>query len=68
MLQDMGVDHRCRHIIVPEQLLNGADVRAALQQMRGKRMALMPSRGAVHGQNPCHFSHLHFSSMYAYAA
>jgi hypothetical protein len=39
LLQDMSVDHGGSHIVMPEQLLNGADVGAALQQVGGKRMA-----------------------------
>jgi len=38
-LQDMGVDHGRGKIVVPEQLLNGADVGAALEQGRGKGVA-----------------------------
>ena len=37
-LQDMGVDHGRGKIVVPEQLLNGADVGAALQQVSGEGM------------------------------
>jgi len=32
----MRVDHRRSHVVVPEQRLNRADVRPALQQVRGK--------------------------------
>jgi hypothetical protein len=38
MLQDMSVDHRRGHIVVPKQVLNGADVGAALQQVGGEGM------------------------------
>ena len=38
LLQDMGVNHRCGKIVVSEQLLNGADVGAALEQVCGKGM------------------------------
>jgi hypothetical protein len=38
----VGVDHRGGHIVVPEQLLNGADIGAALQQVGGEGMAVMP--------------------------
>ena len=34
----MGVDHGRGNIVVPEQLLNGADVGAALQQVSGEGM------------------------------
>jgi len=33
LLKDVGVDHSGGNIVVPEQLLNGADISAALQQM-----------------------------------
>ena len=36
LLENISVDHRCRHIVVPEERLNGADVGSALKQMRGK--------------------------------
>ena len=39
LLQDVGVDHRRGKIVVPEQLLNGADVGAALEQVSGEGMA-----------------------------
>ena len=43
LLEDVGVDHGGGNIIVPEQLLNGADVGAALQQVSGEGMPIMPS-------------------------
>ncbi len=36
LLKDMGVDHGRGKIVVPEQLLNGADVGATLEQVSGK--------------------------------
>jgi phytoene/squalene synthetase len=39
LLKDMGVDHGRGKIVVPEQLLNGADVGAALEQVSGKGVA-----------------------------
>jgi hypothetical protein len=39
LLQDVGIDHGVGQILVPEQALHGADVGAALQQVRGERMA-----------------------------
>jgi hypothetical protein len=36
LLQDVGVDHGGGHIVVPEQLLNGADVGAAWPQVGGE--------------------------------
>jgi hypothetical protein len=39
LLQDVGVDHGRGKIVVPEQLLNGADVGAALEQVSGEGMA-----------------------------
>jgi len=38
-IQDMGIDHRGRHTAVAEQLLNGADVVAAFQQVRREAVA-----------------------------
>lgn len=35
----MGLDHGGAHVRVPQQLLHGADVGAALQQVRGEGMA-----------------------------
>ena len=40
LIHHMGVNHRRRrHIFVAKQFLNGANVIAALQQMRRERMA-----------------------------
>jgi hypothetical protein len=39
LLQDVGVDHGGGKIVMPEQLLNGVDVGAALEQVRGEGMA-----------------------------
>jgi hypothetical protein len=38
LLQDVGVDHGGGHIVMPEPLLNGADVGTALKQVRGEGM------------------------------
>jgi len=38
-LQDMGVDLRGRHVPMPHQLLDGADVVPCLQQVRRKAVA-----------------------------
>jgi hypothetical protein len=43
LLQDVGVDHGGGHIVVPEQLLNGTEVGATLQQVGGEGMTVMPS-------------------------
>jgi len=37
-LQDVGVDHRRLHVGVPKELLDGADVVAVLEQVRGERV------------------------------
>ena len=37
--QDMGIDHGRADILVPKELLNGADVIACFKQMRGKGMS-----------------------------
>ena len=47
LLQDVGVDHGRGKILVPKQLLNGADVGAALKQVRGKGVSTMPGIGIV---------------------
>ena len=39
LIKHMGVDLRCRDIGMPEQLLYGAQIGPALQQMRGKGVA-----------------------------
>ena len=39
LLKERGVKHGCGKILVPEQVLNGADVGAALEQVRGKGVA-----------------------------
>jgi hypothetical protein len=38
-LQDVGVNHGRSEIVVPEPLLNGANVSTALEQVRGEGMA-----------------------------
>jgi len=42
----MRVDHRRLDIAMPQQLLNGSNVRAAFEQVRGKRMAERRARGS----------------------
>jgi hypothetical protein len=37
-VEHMGIDHRCAHVAVAEQLLNGKDDGTSLQQMSGNRM------------------------------
>jgi len=39
LLEDVGIDHGRLQIVVPEQLLDGADVGAALEQVSRKGMA-----------------------------
>jgi len=41
-VEDMGVDHRRRDILVPQQLLHGPDVVAGLQQVGCKGMSPIP--------------------------
>ena len=43
--QHMGMDHRGRHVGMPEQLLHGANVVVGLQQVGGKTM---PQRMTAH--------------------
>src|SRR3990172_5216474 len=38
-VQNVSVNHRCFHILMPEQLLHGADVVTVGQKMRGEGMA-----------------------------
>jgi len=38
-IEDMGVDHRGLHILVPEQCLHGPNIVAGFQQRRGERVA-----------------------------
>jgi hypothetical protein len=56
LLKDVGVDHSGGNIVVPEQLLNGADVGAALQQVGGKGMPKSMSADGLssdrHGGRP----------------
>lgn len=53
-IQNVCVDHRCFHVLVAEQFLDGSDVIAVFQQMRGKRVSERVAGGALH--NP-RFSH-----------
>jgi hypothetical protein len=39
LLQDVRVDHGRGHVRVAEQVLDGPNIRPALQQMGGKRVA-----------------------------
>jgi hypothetical protein len=36
----MGVDHCCTHILMTKEFLNGADVVAVLEQVRGEGVAV----------------------------
>ena len=38
-VDDVGVDHRCRHVGMPQQFLHGADVRSGLEQVGGKAVS-----------------------------
>ena len=42
-VENVGVPHGCGDVPVAEQLLDGADIGAGLEQMGGERVALMPS-------------------------
>jgi len=44
-MKDMRVDHRRLNIAMPQQLLDGSNVRAAFEQVRGKQMAERMARG-----------------------
>jgi hypothetical protein len=54
-VQHVRIDHRRRHVRVPEQLLHRADVVARLQQMRRKGMAkcVRAREGAREGVRSC---------------
>ena len=41
-VQDVSVDHRRGHVSVAEELLDGADVVACLQEVGGEGVPLMP--------------------------
>src|SRR6478672_13688984 len=44
--RDVGVDLRCREALVPEELLDDAEIGAAFEEMRGERMAQRVRRDA----------------------
>ena len=45
-MKDMRVDHRRFDIAMPQQLLDGSNVRATFEQVRGKRMVERMARGS----------------------
>lgn len=45
-MKDMGIDHRGFDVAMAQQLLDGSNVRAAFEQVRGKRMAEPMARGS----------------------
>src|SRR5262249_10570681 len=47
-VQNMGVNHSCAHVAVPEQFLHGPDVVPILQQMSCKRMPKRVRPGWLH--------------------
>ena len=47
LVQDVGVDHRGLDALVTEQLLDGADVVAVLEQMGGEGMAQAVAAGGL---------------------
>jgi hypothetical protein len=53
-VEPMGVDHRGPHILVAQQLLDGVDVLAPLQQMGGKGMAEGMAAGGLGDPCSCH--------------
>ena len=38
LVEDVRIDHGSGHVLMPEQLLDGSDIIARLQQVRGKRV------------------------------
>ena len=43
LFHDMGIDFGGFHICVPHEFLNHPDIHPVFQQMRSKRVAIMPS-------------------------
>ncbi len=43
LLQNVGVNHGGGDVFVPQQGLNGSDIRASLKQMGGKAVPIMPN-------------------------
>ena len=41
-IEDVSVDHGRAHVPMAEELLNGADVIAAFEQVCGERVTIMP--------------------------
>jgi len=39
LLQHMGIDHRCTHVLVPQEFLHRTDIVAVLQEMGRKTMS-----------------------------
>jgi hypothetical protein len=48
-VEDVGVDHRRLHALVPEELLHRPDVVAVHQQVRGERMPQGVAGRRLHG-------------------
>src|SRR5687767_7662051 len=46
-VEDVGVDHRRGDVAVAKQLLNGTDVVAVLEKMRGERVAQRMTAGGL---------------------
>lgn len=44
-IDHMRVNHRCRHVLMPKQLLNGADICSRFEQVSGKRMTKRMTAG-----------------------
>src|SRR5690606_11620762 len=57
-VEDMRVDLRRRHVFVPEQLLDGSDIRTALQQVGGKAVPQRMRRDGF-GEAACACSPAH---------
>ena len=45
-MKNMRVDHRRFDVAMPQQLLDGSNVRTVFEQVRGKRMAERMARGS----------------------
>ena len=51
-LEDVGVDHRRAHVIVAEQLLDGADIVAGLEEVGREAMAQRVATGGLEDSAP----------------
>jgi hypothetical protein len=55
-MKDMRIDHRRFDIAMPQQLLDGSNVRAAFEQVRWQTNDGTYGTGEIKGSDPCLFS------------